>query len=639
MDEKRITYRQFRRKLVIGYVVLCALLVSLFGWKMVAGYYADRATAASLTENSAHAMEAHVEEIIDAIDQPLRISAKRIAALDGKPLTSQTIAPLLATASFESDSRFWLLFIDAAGKGVVASNHLPVEGTSFADRSYFRDAASVRGDQLHLGGPAIGRLSKRRTFFLSRRVESSSGKFLGVIAAPVDAWRVANVFERARIGPAMSITLATRENLIIARVPSFEASFGLDFSRSVPARPLPATTTFDVDSPINGERRLVSYVTFPSLPLRMIVGVTQESWMAGLRSDLIAGSIMLLAAFLVGLISGRFALDQYRRLEQVEASQRQLIEQLAAAKNDLARSEKKLRVIADSVPGRVAYINADERYTFHNSGGTGAPLGALMGKTLLETHGAEIYSMCKEDIRRALQGHSVCVEQRYPSDGVLRYFRHQYTPDISDAGHVLGIYAMVTDITDFKTIQHRLSAAARVDTLTGLPNRAELIAHLEGALARCRRNGHTLACLYLDIDKFKDVNDELGHAGGDCALVEFGRRLRICVRESDLVARLAGDEFVIALEALDDPAEAKRVADKIIGIMEAPFDIDGTRRMVTTSVGMVLARPSQDDARSLLRAADEALYRAKRAGRNRLEIYPIEEDHQDGGAARPSSNV
>lgn len=639
MDEKRIDYLQFRRKLIVGYVVLCALLVFLLAWKMVAGYSADRANAASLTENSARAMAAHVEEIIDTIDQPLRISATRIAALSGEPLTAQTIAPLLATASVESDSRFWLLFIDTTGKGVVASNHLPVEGISFADRSYFRDAASVKGDKLHIGEPAIGRVSKRRTFFLSRRVESSSGRFLGVIAAPVDARRVANVFERARLGPAMSITLATNDNLIIARVPSFESSFGLNFSRSVPDGPLLKTTTFELNSPVNGERRLVSYVAFPSLPLRMIVGVTQESWIAGLRSDLVAGLIGLSIALVVALFSVRFALDQYRRLEHVEGQQRQLIDQLASAKDDLARSEKRLRIIADSVPGRVAYINADERYTFHNSSGHGAPLGALMGKTLLETHGEAIYGLCKEDVRRALQGHSVCVEQRYPSNGALRYFRHQYTPDINESGQVLGFYAMVTDITDFKKIQHRLSAAARVDTLTGLPNRAELLAHLECALARCKRSGHTLACLYLDIDKFKEVNDDLGHAGGDSALIEFGRRLRTCVRGSDIVARLAGDEFVIALEALDHPAEAERVAQKIIAAMATPFDIEGMCRKVTTSVGMVLARPLHDDARSLLRAADEALYRAKRAGRNRVEVRLSKGDDGDATSARASSDT
>lgn len=624
MDEQHAGYLQFRRKLVVGYIVLCAILFALLGWKFVADYRAERAAAGAITENSARAMAAHVQEIIDAIDQPLQVSVQQIAALGDRALTAQAIAPLLAASSRESDARYWLLFIDANGKGVVASNHLPVGGVSFADRSYYRDAAASRSDRLYIGGPAIGRVSNRRTFFLSRRVESAAGKFLGVVAAPVDAWRVANVFEHARLGPAMSITLTTDDNIVIARVPLFTASFGADMSYLASPAHAPAAMTFEADSPINGDRRLFSYVDVPSLPLRVIVGVTQASWMMGVRSDLLAGSIGLFVALTVSLLSGRFVLDQYRRIERVKVRQRRLIDELATAKEELARGERRLRVIADSVPGRVAYINVDERYTFHNAGEYGAPLGALMGKTLLETHGAEVYALLKDDIHRALQGERVCVERRYAMKGAPRFFRHQYTPDVAESGHVAGFYAMVTDITDFKTIQLRLSAAARVDALTGLPNRAELLTQLECALARCRRTGHALACLYLDIDKFKEVNDQLGHAGGDSALIEFGRRLRLCVRESDVVARLSGDEFVIALEALDQPSEAERVATKIIASMETPFMIEGTLRLVTTSVGMVIANPLQDDARSLLRLADEALYCAKRAGRNRMAMHESE---------------
>ena len=110
-----------------------------------------------------------------------------------------------------------------------------------------------------------------------------------------------------------------------------------------------------------------------------------------------------------------------------------------------------------------------------------------------------------------------------------------------------------------------------------------------------------------------------GHSGGDCALIEFGRRLRLCVRESDIVARLSGDEFAIVLENLDESTDAQGVALKIIAGMATPFDIEGHLRVVTTSVGVVVADRFTDDARSLLRAADEALYRAKRAGRNRVE--------------------
>lgn len=620
MNDRDAGYFRFRRKLFVGYLVLCSLLFSLLAWKIASGYRADRDAAVALTQLSARSMAAHVEELIAAVDQPLRASALGVAAMEGKRMTPESIQPLLAASSLASDSRFWLLFIDTSGRGVVASNGLAVRGVSYADRSYFRDPAALREDKVHVGGSADGRVSKRRLFFLSRRVESRSGKFLGVVAAPVDAWRVATVFEKARLGAAMSIALSTMDNVIVARAPLFEESFGVDLSNLGPTSQSPALFgNFEAASPFHGERRLYAYASVGSFPLRVTVGVTRESWMARFRSDLLAALVGLAVALTVALFSGRFALDQYRRLERIERAQRKLIAELGAAKEAIALGERRLRIITDSVPAQIAYVNADERYTFHNAGECGAPIGALMGKTLLETHGAEIYAMLKDDTEKALRGQRVCVERSYKVSGELRYFKHQYTPDLTVAGNAIGFYSTVTDITEFKTIQNQLSAMARVDPLTGLPNRAELLDRLEAALARCRRTGGTLACLYLDIDRFKEVNDTLGHSGGDIALVEFSRRLRQCVRESDVVARLAGDEFVIALEDIDQPSGAEFVAAKIIASMANAFNIEGILRVVTTSVGLVIADPLVDDPRSLLRAADEALYRAKRAGRNRIE--------------------
>ncbi|WP_323144885.1 sensor domain-containing diguanylate cyclase [Massilia phyllosphaerae] len=620
IKEQNAGYTKFRRKLVVGYLILCALLFALLGWKVLSEYESDRQAAAAVTKNSARAMAAHVGEIIDAVDQSLRISASAISALDESALTPDAVLPLLAVSSQASDSRHWLLFIDASGKGVVASSGLPVRDVSFADRSYFLDASVIHADQLHVGGPAIGHVSKRRLFFLSRRVESPSGKFLGVIAAPVDAKRVADVFERARLGPEMSISLTMKGSMIVARAPLFEESFGADLSGLV--RPNPAVLiegTFEADSPFRGERRLFSYTPVASLPLMVVVGVTRDSWAADSRSDFIAGLVGLAVALIVALFSGRVALEQYMRLERVEASQRKLIDQLHCAKMDLARGERRLRMIADSVTARVAYVNADERYTYHNTGPSGAPSGASLGKTLLETHGPEVYEAIKKDARQALSGERVDVERIYVVDGQSRCFKHQYTPDFTSEGRVMGYYAMITDITEFKMIQKRLLHLARVDGLTGLPNRAELLDRLVTALARCRRTATAMACLYLDIDRFKEVNDTLGHAGGDCVLTEFSRRLRQCVRESDTIARLSGDEFAIVLEDIGRSEEAQGVAAKIIACMAVPFNIEGQLRVVTTSIGVALANPLEDDPRSLLRAADAALYRAKRAGRNRLE--------------------
>jgi diguanylate cyclase (GGDEF)-like protein len=617
MSGRSAGYVRFQRQLALGYLTLFALLTGLFAWKVTAGYSFDRDSAAAATSITAKAMASHVEEMVDAIDQPLRAAERTIGAMDRRAMTPEAVERALSASA--SNARFWMLFTDASGDAVAASNGLAVGGVSFANQSCFAEAAASRSTSPRVGGPVQDRISNQKVFFVCRRVESRDGKFVGIVAAPVDASRVASVFERARLGPAMSITLATRGSKIIARAPLFESSFGADLSNlMVAVRPPGPLVAFEASSPLNGERRLFSYAAVGSLPLVMVVGVTRESWTARIRSEAAGGAMLLAIAVAAAALSVWLALKQYARLERVEAWQRKLIEQLAAAKADLARGERRLRFIADRVPARVAYINADERYMFHNNGRDKAPLGAIMGKTILETHGPLVYDLIKDDVHRALAGERVSVERRYALNGQDKHFKHQYDPDVDEHGRVVGFYAMVTDITEFKDIQRRLAHAAQLDPLTGLPNRAGLLNCLEAAMARSRRTGKTLACLYLDLDKFKDVNDALGHSGGDAVLIEFGRRLRQCVRESDTVARIAGDEFVIALEALDQPAEARLVAAKIIESMQAPFHIEGVRRSVTTSVGLAFADPLIDEPKSLLRAADEALYRAKREGRNRV---------------------
>ena len=628
MDGQNAGYGRFRRKLALGYGGLGLLLIVLLVWKTVAAYQTEREAAVAITAHSASAIAAHVTELIDAVEQPLTSSAQAIAALGEAPLTAELVRPMLATSRL-SDSRYWLVFYDAAGRAVVSSNGLDVSKMSARGRAYFDVPAARQGAQLYVGAPRVGAVSGRQLFFLSRRVESASGRFLGVIVAPVDARRIADVFDSARIEPTMSIILATQDKQIIARAPLFAQSFATDLTPLIAASgatPLPAAGSFAATSPFQGDRRIFSYVPVAKYPLIVAVGVGRDALLRKLFTDFMVAALALALVLLAAFYSARLALAQYRRLGQVEAGQRKLIAELGAVSAELARGERRLRMITDHLPARVAYINVDERFIFHNSGcdGVGAPLGASMGKTVREVFGDTLYEELRHDIRRALAGEQVCVEHCCTVGGEERHFKRQYTPDIGANGRVNGFYSMVVDVTDFKQAQQRLAAIARVDSLTGLPNRAELLDRLENALARCRRTGFHMACLYLDIDRFKEVNDTLGHAGGDCALVEFGNRLRQAVRESDLVARLAGDEFVILLEGLEEESEARRVASKILVLMAPPFDIEGTQRQVSTSIGVVFADAARDTPGSLLQAADAALYQAKREGRNRIAIHRTE---------------
>ncbi len=175
------------------------------------------------------------------------------------------------------------------------------------------------------------------------------------------------------------------------------------------------------------------------------------------------------------------------------------------------------------------------------------------------------------------------------------------------------------DITERKKIEQNLQQEARCDALTGVGNRTLLEDRLAHAMARTRRSGGRVAVLYLDIDKFKGINDGLGHAAGDALLKGFAAHLRGCVREADTVARLGGDEFVIFLESLRDERDAVAIADKILAAVRTPVAVDGVEVCVTTSIGVAVGGADWN-TREILKRADAALYAAKSAGRNRFRI-------------------
>ena len=167
---------------------------------------------------------------------------------------------------------------------------------------------------------------------------------------------------------------------------------------------------------------------------------------------------------------------------------------------------------------------------------------------------------------------------------------------------------------------HRL---ATTDVLTGLNNRRMFDAFLPQALARAARSGQPVALAMLDIDQFKDINDTLGHAGGDQVLIEFARRLTATVRTTDTVARLAGDEFVIVFEQLSSTLEMDVLGKRIIDAMQPPFFISAVQREVRASIGIAICGNSMATSEDLMRAADQALYGVKAAGRNGYAINPV----------------
>jgi diguanylate cyclase (GGDEF)-like protein/PAS domain S-box-containing protein len=206
-------------------------------------------------------------------------------------------------------------------------------------------------------------------------------------------------------------------------------------------------------------------------------------------------------------------------------------------------------------------------------------------------------------------------------------------------GAVVKYVAIVTDITRRKDDEFKLWQQANFDALTGLPNRALFMEHLSTAVADTRREGDNVALMFIDIDRFKLINDSLGHGVGDLLLQEVAIRLKACLRENDTVSRLSGDEFTVILKGVREAANAVPVARQIIDAMARPFQINGNEVSVGASIGISLFPQDADSAGSLLRNADMAMYSAKEAGRNTFAFFAREMNEKIQSIVRLSNDL
>jgi diguanylate cyclase (GGDEF)-like protein len=248
-----------------------------------------------------------------------------------------------------------------------------------------------------------------------------------------------------------------------------------------------------------------------------------------------------------------------------------------------------------------------------------------------EVLGREEYAKRKPHIEAALRGQRVTFERRMSGNGHGHHLQIDYVPEFDDAGQVIGIFALAQDITRRKQNEERLVSAALHDPLTGLANRQLLADRVSLAIAHARRNQSALAVVYLDLDGFKEVNDRLGHDAGDRLLEMVAQRLVAAVREVDTVARVGGDEFVIALWQVKGAGDAARVASKLIKTVSKQYEVGERMIKITISAGIGIYPAHGEDAATLLKSADLALHEAKHSGKNAYRVFDGEPLRQRRG--------
>jgi len=295
---------------------------------------------------------------------------------------------------------------------------------------------------------------------------------------------------------------------------------------------------------------------------------------------------------------------------------------------DLWERSAVLRVFASAAPTAVAMFDREMRYLvatkqWHEDYG-------LVGREIV---GLSHYAVLpntperwKESHRRCLAGGGVerCEEDAYlRADGTTSWLRWEVKPWSYPDGELGGLIIWSQDITAFKQMHDEVKSLAFYDHLTSLPNRRLLMERLKVALASHRRTGKACAVLLVDLDNFKQVNDTLGHDAGDLFLQQVARRLSSCLRESDIVGRWGGDEFVVVLENLHERAEVAsaqiaRIGKIIIAKLNKPCTLGDQEYIGTVSIGAALCGKKPEDEGEVFKRADKALYIAKTDGRNRL---------------------
>jgi diguanylate cyclase (GGDEF)-like protein/PAS domain S-box-containing protein len=347
-----------------------------------------------------------------------------------------------------------------------------------------------------------------------------------------------------------------------------------------------------------------------------------------------AKSILLVPIFVDGKYWGMAGFDSCRQERIWPDFEREILRMLADQIGSAIQRDRYLKELADanrivqntptilyrmrgepSLP--MVYVSQNIRLFGHDPAAlTASP---LLYRSLI--HPDDRVAVA-ESMERATAGESGVIEFRLmTSGGEYRWVENHFMPVLDKTGRLVEVEGLLSDVTERKAAADKIAVLARTDSLTGLANRTTFIERLRQLFAAGRRGAPTFALLYLDIDRFKDVNDTLGHPVGDHLLVTIGERMQKCIRETDLGARLGGDEFAVLQTDLGDTADAGTLAVKLRGAVAEPIQIAANELHITASIGIAIYGPDTVAPEDMLAHADVALYRAKEEGRDQYRFH------------------
>ena len=514
---------------------------------------------------------------------------------------------------------------DNHGDVVNLSREWPAPRINISDREYFRYFAKTRDDKMYIGAPVSSRVSGHPVIFFSKRISGPDGSFLGLVLVGLDPAYFRNIYESITSLSEQSFELVRSDGSILVRYPHPEV---------VGAKMSPDSPWQDVASLGGGEYRgrdeagvLQIGASRPAGKFPVFVNVTlpESAALANWKSR----SAFIAAGTLLIVVCPLFLLLMLRKLmESVVTSERSL-EQNA---RELAQLNTRLDIAFNNMSQGLCFFNGRRHLIVCNRRFVemydltveqvqpGMTLEAIVD---LRFQAGTSPKMSRDDYLK--WRNSISVSDK-PSDTIVElnngnFFRISHIP-MPDGGWV----ATHEDVTASKRDEARISYMAHHDALTGLASRSYFTEAIEAAKTRLDQ-GHPFGLLMLDLDRFKAINDSMGHAAGDTLLKEVARRLKNVVTEHDVVARLGGDEFAIitfgASIDSDEPHHdgAIALARRVLDVVNEPFVIETKTVFVGASIGVALAPDDGVETEALLKKADLALYQSKAKGRNVYSLF------------------
>ena len=331
----------------------------------------------------------------------------------------------------------------------------------------------------------------------------------------------------------------------------------------------------------------------------------------------------------------------YGNQQQLASQENELRDQIAelrAAEAKLVTSERRQQTLLAALPDLIwlkdqngTYLACNHRFERF----VGAAEKEIIGKTDYELFDRELAEFFREKDRLAMARGGPSINEEWVSfadDGHRELLETTKAPMFDAAGQLIGVLGVGHDITERSEHEKQLKHIAHYDILTTLPNRALLADRLQQAMVQADRRQQLVAAAYLDLDAFKVVNDQHGHGAGDRLLIALASRMKQTLRESDTLARLGGDEFVAVLLDLPDVSACLPMLTRLLAAAAEPLHIDGLVLQVSASLGVTFYPQAESvDADQLLRQADQAMYQAKLAGKNRYHVFDAEQDRSVRG--------